>query len=639
MGLDAAQEAAVCHFTGPAAVVAGPGSGKTTVITHRIKRLIEFHGIHPGQILVITFTNMAAREMQKRFLTLCKDGDGVTFGTFHAVFFSILKHSCHYSASDIIRPLSAKMLIRRQLSASGICVRDEQALILEILSEISSVKAYNTELEQYEAVSCPTEVFCKIYDRYQQMLKEEHKLDFDDMTIHTERLLATQPRILKEWQEKFGYILVDEFQDIAPSQFNIVKQLAAAKQNLFVVGDDDQSIYGFRGAAPGILHQFLADYEHTAVYRLETNYRSTANIVSAAKALVEYNQARFYKNLRADQPAGVKIEIHEFKDLKQEINFIADEIVYKEQNGHQTRQTPQEICAILTRMHNGSVQIKRLLSQRGACVFEDKKDNSLYDHWIAQDLMAYLRVAAGGCSRPDFLRIINRPDRQIDRQYFMGQKVDWKLIKESMIEEQESDMAAQWEQMSADMEHLMSIPVFAAVNYIRKGIGYDRYICQMAREQNIEKDVLTDILDRLQEVAVSCDTVKQWEDRLREQPQSGEGTIRRHDRRTKMISGPKVFIHTMHSAKGLEYDTVYLPDSNEGIAPYAKAVLDSEIEEERRLYYVAMTRARRRLVICYVRQHYNKTLLPSRFVREMQVSGCVELISHVHDTGYEKCIR
>lgn len=632
MGLDAAQEAAVGHFNGPAVVVAGPGSGKTTVITHRIKRLIELHGILPGQILVITFTNMAAREMQKRFLQLYHDGHGVTFGTFHAVFFSILKHSCHYSASDIIRPERAQMLIRRQLLAAGICVRDEQALIMEILSEISSVKAFNENLEKYEAVSCPTEVFHQIYDRYQQMLKDEHLLDFDDMTVYTEQLLSGQPHILKDWQEKFSYILVDEFQDIAPAQFRIIKQLAAAQRNLFVVGDDDQSIYGFRGAAPGILQQFLEDYEHAAVYRLEVNYRSSANIVSAAKLLIEHNQIRFYKDLRTDHPAGVKIEVHEFEDLKQESSYIADEITDRAQSGQLRGQRSQEACAILTRMHNGSVQLKRQLSEKGACVFEDKKENCLYDHWITQDLTAYLRVAAGGRSRLDFLRILNRPDRQIDRQYFMSREVDLRQIENSMIEGGENAMAVRWERMSDDIKHLSGIPVFAAVNFIRKGIGYDRYIYDMAKEHKIDKGVLIEILDRLLESAASCDTVKQWEDRLREQPQSRGETVGKRNRNTKALPAPEVFVHTMHSAKGLEYDTVYLPDSNEGIAPYAKAVLDSELEEERRLFYVAMTRARKRLVLCYVRQHYNKQLLPSRFIREMQAAGCVDLISHVNET-------
>lgn len=614
MALDTAQTAAVRHFCGPAAVLAGPGSGKTTVITHRIKELIEKRGISPEKILVITFTRAAASEMKSRFLSITAAGGEVTFGTFHAVFFKILQQAHHYSAKDLVKPGQARELVRAQLSAAGVHVRDERAVIDAVLSELYTVKAAGTPVEAYEAVSCPSELFRIIYRRYQQMLEEEHLLDFEDMTLCTHSLLTRSREVLAALQDRFSFFLIDEFQDIAAAQYQIVKLLAGENGHLFIVGDDDQSIYGFRGTAPQIMQQFLKDYPQAAIYRLNVNYRSDAYIVTAANRLIRHNKERFEKDIRPSRPAGAQIERHAFADLAQESDFLAEEI-YKQIRAHRQ-------CAVLTRTHTGAAALQRRLVKKGIFIAAGNrdKDTGVFEHWITQDLVAYMEVAAGSRSRLDFLRIMNRPERKIHRRYFMQPEVDFSQVRDCMYMENAAPQADKLCQLEQDLETVRRLPAFAAVNFIRKGIGYDAYIQQTAEEQGIAESTLTDILERLQEHARLFQTAEQWTAAVRK-IWNGSDTATASAAQEMKLPVQKVFFYTMHGAKGLEFDTVYLPDVNEGITPGAKAFSAAQIEEERRLFYVAMTRAKEKLVICSAQEHYNRMLQPSRFIRELCASG------------------
>ena len=307
MPFNEAQSAAVSHKDGPMMVLAGPGSGKTTVVTHRVQSLIEKHGVNPSSILVITFTRAAAREMKERFERLMEGRPmrgQVSFGTFHSVFFRILKLAYQYDASDIIREDQKLRLIRELTAKEQLEPEDENELISSLISEISAVKGEQIDLEHYYAKSCSGDSFRRIYRGYEEQLQRAHKIDFDDMLVMCWDLFRKRPDILSAWQKKYEYILVDEFQDINRLQYQIVRMLAAPSDNLFIVGDDDQSIYRFRGAKPEIMLGFERDYPKAARVLLDVNYRSTREIVEASLRLIEHNEKRFKKSLKTAGSRG-----------------------------------------------------------------------------------------------------------------------------------------------------------------------------------------------------------------------------------------------------------------------------------------------------------------------------------------------
>lgn len=249
------QKTAITHHTGPMLVLAGPGSGKTTVITERIRFLTEVCGVHPGNILVITFTKAAAKEMKERYETRQSAGGGcVNFGTFHAVFFKILRFAYHYEASSIVKE-EERYRVLREIACTRMQqeITDEKEFVDAVAGEISRVKNERLALERYYSANCPDEVFREIYREYDRWLRRENKIDFDDMQLLCYELLSKRPDILRQWQQKYTYVMIDEFQDINRVQYDTVRLLAAPENNLFIVGDDDQSIYRFRGARPELM--------------------------------------------------------------------------------------------------------------------------------------------------------------------------------------------------------------------------------------------------------------------------------------------------------------------------------------------------------------------------------------------------
>ena len=283
MGLDSVQEAAVNHYRGPAMILAGPGSGKTTVITHRIRNLIEKHNVPPERIMVITFTKLACIQMRERFLKLHgQESTSVMFGTFHAVFFMILKSVYNYNSGSIIKFKSQRQFVKMQLLCTQSIVYDESSVISDILSEIAKVKSNiaNTDFDTYIPSSCEKNVFMQIYNEYANFLKAQRMIDFEDMLIKTYEVLKNNEQILMLWQNKYDFILIDEFQDASSIQFEIMKMLSDIHKNIFVVGDDDQSIYGFRGAAPKVMKGFAESYKDCDIYKLNVNYRSAGKKIN-----------------------------------------------------------------------------------------------------------------------------------------------------------------------------------------------------------------------------------------------------------------------------------------------------------------------------------------------------------------------
>ena len=605
MGFSASQTEAIRHRDGPAMVLAGPGSGKTLVITNRVKALIE-SGVDSGQILVITFTRAAAREMRERFERLMEGAaHRVTFGTFHAVFFQILKVAYHYDSSSILREEDRYQILTSLAYAHHLEPDDVKETISAIAQEISRVKNDQIPLEHYYATSCPEEMFRKIYREYNQELSRRRRIDFDDMLLYTWDLLTQRPDILAAWQQRFGYILVDEFQDINYLQYRIVQLLAQPQDNLFIVGDDDQSIYHFRGARPQIMLGFTKDYPQAGTIILRENYRSARPIVELAGRMIRENTARFDKPVVCTHPQGDPVEIRELPDVESQALFILRQIQQAHEAGMEYRE-----MAILTRTNTGGGYLAEQLGRFGIPYAMRERAPLLYDHWIAEDLFAYIRLGAGERSRQDLLRIMNRPLRYLSRSCVDTPQADFERLR--LWYEDKRWMIERIDDLERDLQLIGGMRPYAAVNYIRQGIGYDRFLEEYAQTHRIEPEPLLEIADELQGRAKPFASFQEWSAQVaksREQMKESGKTL--------PGGADGVVLSTMHAAKGLEFDEVYLPDLNEGVVPHKKAALSTDLEEERRLLYVGMTRARSRLHLYYLKERFGKKQQVSRFIEPL----------------------
>lgn len=606
MSVDAAQKQAIEHNQGPMLVLAGPGFGKTLVITRRTQWLIQKAGVAPGNILVVTFTRAAAGEMRSRFDRLM-DGRHlpVSFGTFHAIFFTILKYAYKYKVENILSEDEKYAILRDIIHQIDVEMDDEKDFVMDIAGEISRVKGDMISLEHFYPVNCAKDVFEEIYKAYAAKLGRMRRLDYDDMLVQTWQLFKKYPDILAAWQKKYTYILIDEFQDINRVQYEIIRMLAMPENNLFVVGDDDQSIYKFRGAKPEILLGFTRDYPEAKMTVLNTNYRSTGAVVKRAEALIKNNEHRYAKDMTAAREMGEEVLVKAFqKPADQYLNMIR-EIV----DIHEQKEVPWEEIAVIFRTNvQMSGFVEQLMVYNVPFVMKDSVPN-IYQHWIAKDIFAYMNIAFGGNSRSDYLRIINRPNRFISRSYLDEDPVNLANVKDYL--ENREWMVERIEQMEYDFYMLSSMGPYPAIQYIRNSIGYDNYLKEYGASRGIKSEDLLEVLDELMDKSHAYKTWEEWFEAI---DQYSETLKIRSRQRFEETEGIRLL--TMHGAKGLEYDLVYIPDANQGIAPHKKALTESDKEEERRMFYVAMTRAKNNLRIYFTRERYGKAAEMSPFIGE-----------------------
>ena len=604
MNFNKYQLKAIQHGDNPMLVIAGPGSGKTTVLTNRIKYLIEEHKVSPDKILVITFTKASAIEMQKRFERLFDKGKGVTFGTFHAIFFHILKGAYNYNVNNIIKDDDKKLILRTAIERSGLVREDYQESIESIAGEISRVKSEGIDINVYYSANCPEEAFRNIYKYYDSTLKNRRCIDFDDMLLYCYELFRKRPDILKKWQKRFSYILIDEFQDINRIQYEVIKLLALPENNLFVVGDDDQSIYGFRGSKPELMLNFGNDYPNASKIVLDVNYRCSSNIVKAAANVIKHNGVRYEKNICTDNPSGDRVDIVEFESIRDEYLRVVEEITKATRAGIEFSD-----IAILYRTNHIIIPMVRILIEYNIpFVLKDGMPN-IFDHWIARDFLTYMKVANGSRLRSDFIRIMNKPKRYIARDYLGDSEVSFDELEKYY--EDKPWMYERLDTFKADLEFMATMPPLAMLNYLRKKVGYDDYLKEYAEEKSLDYKELLDIADEIMESTRNLKTYNEWLMYIEKY------TYNLKESYNKNRTNNGVALMTMHGAKGLEYDTVFIIDSNEGITPHKKSVSETEISEERRMFYVAMTRAINNLHIYYSKTRYNKDMEVSRFVTEL----------------------
>ena len=614
MKLNRGQDEAIKHGNGPCMVLAPPGSGKTLIVTERTRYLIEESGVRPDQILVITFTRYAAREMKERFerLTAGKNYP-VTFGTFHSIFYGILKCAYGIGANNLMSEKESSVLLQEVLDQTDIEstpeVEDEEELVRELLREVGMVKNGLYHLKDFHSKYLTQDEFAEVFRSYEHQKKELKKFDFDDMLVQCYALFRKKPEILQGWQKRFQYILIDEFQDINRVQYEVIRMLAAPRYNLFVVVDDDQSIYGFRGAKPELMLYMKQEFPSLRTISLTVNYRSTEFITGAAARVILHNDTRFYKRVQSFRGRGQNVHVQEVLDEQEEAQYVTEEIQKKLDQGIK----PGEI-AVLFRAAVQARMISEILSEHRIPFEMRDYVTNFYRHFIVKDMMAYLQLAAGKRDRSLFLTICNRPLRYLARNSMENRQVNFEDLRKFYCDK--DWMLDIIDQFDVDVRMMKNMAPYAAIQYIRKKIGYDDFLKEYAEKHQISWKQLMDVMAELEERSKNFKSYDEWEIHIAKYTQE----LEEQQAKARKIKGErenKVQLMTIHSAKGLEFEDVFVIHANEGEIPHQKAEKKDEIEEERRLFYVALTRAKNNLCISYITQKNGNSIKPSRFVEEL----------------------
>lgn len=596
---NSAQQAAITHESGPVMCLAGPGSGKTFVLTHHIRFLIREKQIEPNHILVITFSKASATEMKKRFFELMEqEYYPVRFGTFHAIFFQILSQYEHYKTRDILTISQKKKYLKTILLQMNYQGKLDTDSLENILSNISYFKNHNNTV-LFGEIEKTIPQFGEIFERYEKLMRQEHKLDFDDMMLLCHKLLQRRPDILEEYKKTIEYVLIDEYQDINFIQYQLVKKLIEPHRNLFVVGDDDQSIYGFRGCDPGIMLNFQNQFPDGKVITFPINYRCSQSIVEAAGRVIGKNRRRYVKEIRAEKVLFNEPPVHfqSFEKKETEYAYLVSEL---------KKQKEQNTTACLFRTNMDASYLAEILLREKIPYQMKEKPYNPYDHFISRDFLHYLHLADGDMSMEEFVPVMNRPIRYISRDA-IDAAVNFDKLKRFYTGK--DYVMHNINKFEYDLKRMKSMDIFAAINYVRKAMGYDDFLRKHAASQNVSADEYLNMADEIQSRIRAFPSLEQLEkhmDAYREKANISD------------TSGNKEGVHIMtyHASKGLEFDAVYLPDCNEGIIPYRKCTTLDQIEEERRLFYVAMTRARIQLQILYLDGEKENRHMVSRFVKD-----------------------
>lgn len=627
---------AVNHLDGPCMVLAGPGSGKTRVITYRIANMVVNKNIKPTSILAISFTKASSIEMKNRALSLSNDFimNKVTYGTFHSVFFRILRYFENYNIESILDEKTKRIGLKNILKGLNIENADDDETIGQVINEISYVKNELMDKRDFKSEVLTNDEFIKVYNFYEEYKQQMNKIDFDDMLIKTYELLKNNKAALDRVRSVYRYILVDEFQDINKVQFEALKLIANPSNNIFVVGDEDQSIYGFRGSRPDFLLEFEEYFSNTKKVLLDINYRSKGEIINIANRLIEKNTNRYEKVIKCGQGNGAKVNYISPEDSEEEAVYIAKDIKNKIQEDY----TEYTDFAVIYRTN---IQSRALVD-----VFMDMripfvvKDSivTIYDHWAAQDILAYLRIGVSPNSNKDWIRIINKPFRYISKDNLNLIKDEPDFIN-SLINKCDlhPKQVKTINDLDIDISYVKGLNPKNAISYIRTTLDYDRYILDYCANRKIKTNGLIEILNELESSATNFKTIQEYLEHI--ERVKSEIVDNKNNKETD-----GVIFTTMHSAKGLEFKNVYIIGANEGTIPHEKSYeIDNEekkndqIEEERRLMYVAITRAEENICISSPINKYGKRVSKSRFVEDIKAPTKKEMDSiTIGDRIYHK---
>lgn len=625
--LNEAQRKAVMHGEGPMLVLAGPGSGKTFVITNRISYLIEHYGVAPQNILVITFTRDAAMNMKNRFHESTEVPHPVNFGTFHAIFYQMLKRSGYRQADAILTDSDKKrymipILINYIREFGQNSYRSDQ-MDEEAIRCLAAISFYKNTGNQESAAKMLEEPyragFEQLLVRYEEKRKQSGRMDFDDMLYQCQRLLEQEADVLKHWQDQFTYLLIDEYQDINPRQNEIIKLLAGKHRNLFVVGDDDQSIYGFRGAKPALMKQFLKDYPDCKKILLDINYRSVPEIVEASGKVISDNKERFSKKLMAapdKMGAGIKVIKNATKSITIE-SFTDKPLQYQFLVKQFQACTLEELnhTAVLFRTNSQMQGFASGLITAGVPFRMKEKGKCIYDHFVAKDIRNYIMFACGDVRRSLFLTIMNKPYRRINREVLTQEQVSFDQIRANyrnyLPKEELARHLFALGELEDGLRRMADLSPYLGVQYLRRRMGYDAYLSKKAGTDSKRKDEWLEVLEFLSAEAGNFCQYSKWleyQDAFRKEMAE----------KVTQKEGEGVSLMTVHASKGLEFEHVWIPDLNEGVFPHGRLPSKETVEEERRLLYVAMTRAKKSLGLTYVTGTKERPRLVSRFLKPLK---------------------
>lgn len=637
-----AQKAAIMHLRGPCLVLAGPGSGKTYTITNRILYLLE-QGVPPESILVITFMKEAALSMQKRFQEMAAAIYPVHFGTFHSVFYHILRESNTLSSNKILTSSEKNNLLFPILKKYGIQSKSvetakDQDREADLKSEAGKILAaigfYKNTMEMSEAekkVPAKWQPYFKVICReYTDAVKRTGRLDFDDMLYECRALLQGNESARLYWQNRFRHILIDEFQDINPVQYETVKLLAAASRNIFAVGDDDQAIYGFRGSQPECLRRFTAEFQARQLL-LDVNYRSSHEIVEASLAVIEENKDRFMKKLRAAgktklQPEDASVMMQAFPERESQYAYMLRAISTCLQKGAN--------CAVLFRTNSYMQSVASRMKAADIPYVMKERSTSIYEHFVVQDIMAYLQIAYGQGKRAHMLRIMNKPSRYISREAVGEGSLDFGRIqnyyrKSGMSEAKKMAAEAEVTRFLRQIRSVRELSLRPAINYILKAMRYEQYLKELSGLDEDKWQEWQELLEWLKADAAMYKNLNEWQSFQQEytkaleqnkestaghKPPGGNGS---REEKTDPCGKNAVQLLTVHGAKGLEFERVWIPDCNEKIFPHGNLPDEKTVEEERRIFYVAMTRAKKNLELLYLTGTKERPRQPSRFLNPL----------------------
>lgn len=603
-----AQERIINEIDGQMIVIACPGSGKTTTLLRRIHNMIANYHIPDESILMITFTKAAAREMSMRYSRQYQFQHGVTFSTIHALCFSILKRYGGYETDSILPdPVDILFDLVKPLHQ----INDKGNFIKDALMDISVVKGNRIPLNQYQPQCCDDKkLFQQLFNAYEAKKEEIEKLDFDDILLKTYELLQEERDILDAVRDQFAYIHVDEYQDTNYLQRDIIYLLAGECGNLTVVGDDDQSIYGFRGARPEIMLNFKQAYPYAREIYMSTNYRSDCNIVTATSHLIRHNTMRFDKSIIASHREDGAIH-HMISLTKQkEIESVCTEIERLIHNGV----APEEI-AVLYRINAQSGMIAEELSDRGVPFFSNEPIANKYNHWMWRDIESYYKMANKLGRRADYLRTILHPNRFIPninthtvrftaeafiKQAYNPYQEDWK-------NQRTKENIQQYFQL---LEYLAASEPQQFLQILKQEGGYMEYLLEYADFRNVPD---YELVNNWMSYCSDLDrkNIRQFDDWFRYVSQYNL-LIQNSNQSTAGVC-----LSTMHKSKGLEWKYVFLLDCIKDICPFIKAKTQEEVEEERRLFYVAATRAKEHLYVCSFRTAGARKIQESPFISEL----------------------
>ena len=600
MLLSKEQKQAVGHVDGPMLVLAGPGSGKTTVITMRVKNLIEKEHIPAENILVITYTRTAALEMRERFFGMCPKGASVTFATFHSFFFKILRSYCPFEPSDLITDNTHKELVKRAIEESLPGINPSREILDNVSKDIALFKNMYIETENFTPSSCGIAEFNKILTCYNRLLRSSGSIDFDDILSLTYGLLKKNPDIRKELSGSFRYVLIDEFQDINLLQYETIKLLETDEHNIFAVGDDDQAIYRFRGADPTLMKRFLDDHADASFVMLPENHRCPKCIVECSSKLVDNNHKRFKKELFSNVETG-SVSVRSFEKTSDEYRFVVESCAKAIKDGAD----PSSI-AVLYRNNYQPGPLLSLFSSNSVPFSGKGTHNDLYETLPARIVLSYIAASRGEIPRDAALTVINVPERGIPRSLFSGSRTN---LLEPDTKGMPPAAGRAIRALSKDLRMMNGLDPFSCVKYIRKKLGIDRYIKELVSSRADDGIDLFPLLDALEEDSRSFVTYADWCEHISIKRKAEQNRSREDTNGVRFLS--------FHSVKGLEFDTVFIIDTSEGIVPSGHAFLRDNLEEERRMFYVALTRSRKDLYILYAKEHCGRTAAPSRFIGEL----------------------